>query len=190
MQAPTLYIIAGPNGAGKTTASMAVFPSVLDCHQFVNADEIAKGLSPLAPESVAVQAGRIMLWRIDELLSRNETFAIETTLATRSYVGLVNKAHKLGYKACLIYIWLSTPKQALARVAERVAEGGHGIPDDVIVRRYFAGIRNLFNLYMPIVDEWLIADNSYGRLKLLGTQRTIYDKHNFTLMKELSYGKQ
>jgi predicted ABC-type ATPase len=149
---PNLYIIAGCNGAGKTTGSVTIFPEILNCNQFVNADYIAAGLSPFDVESVAIEAGRIMLHRIDEL--------IEPTLATRSYVSLVHRAKALGYRVSLIYIWLSSPELALERVAERVSNGGHNIPMDVVRRRYYRGIKNLFKLFMPICDTWIIADNS------------------------------
>lgn len=155
-----LYIISGCNGAGKTTASYTVLPDILQCKEFVNADEIARGLSPFNPDSVAVEAGRLMLQRIDELLNRNESFSIETTLATKSYANLVRKAQEKGYRVHLIYFWLETPELAIQRVAERVSKGGHNIPIDVIRRRYKAGISNLFNIFMKEVDLWMIYDNS------------------------------
>ena len=155
-----LYIICGCNGAGKTTASFTVLPEILHCREFVNADEIAKGLSPFNPESVAIEAGRLMLQRIEELLDRNETFSIETTRATKSYINLVHKAQAKGYRVHLIYFWLETPELAMQRVAERVRNGGHNIPIEVIQRRYVAGIRNLFNKFMSEVDLWMIYDNS------------------------------
>jgi len=161
---PNLYIIAGCNGAGKTTASFTIFPDILNCRQFVNADNIAYGLSPFDVESVAVEAGKIMLQRINELLALGEDFAIETTLTTRSYVSLIQKAKGLGYKVSLIYIWLSSPQLAIERVAERVKNGGHNIPTDVIERRYFRGVKNLFELFIPVCDYWTIADNTYGNL--------------------------
>ena len=159
---PRLYIIAGCNGAGKTTASMTVLPEILDCREFVNADEIAKGLSPFKPEEVAVEAGKIMLQRIDYLLSHKETFAIETTLATRSYKTLVERARHKGYEVVLLFFWLPSPQQAEQRVAMRVASGGHNIPKDVIHRRYWRGIQNLFDIFAPIVDQWALYDNSIG----------------------------
>jgi len=119
-----LYIISGPNGAGKTTASYTVLPKILQCKEFVNADEIARGLSPFNPESVAIEAGRLMLKRISELLQKNESFSIETTLSTRSYFRLVEKSHQQGYDVTLLYFWLISPQQAIERVAERVATGG------------------------------------------------------------------
>jgi len=155
-----LYIISGPNGAGKTTASYTVLPRILQCKEFVNADEIARGLSPFNPEAVAIEAGRLMLKRIDELLLRNESFSIETTLSTRSYFRLVEKAHVQGYDVTLLYFWLKSPLQAIERVTERVAKGGHSIPKDVIIRRYWEGLDNLFKIYMPIVDTWMLVNNS------------------------------
>ena len=119
-----LYIISGPNGAGKTTASYTVLPRILKCNEFVNADEIARGLSPFNPESVAIEAGRLMLKRISKLLQKNESFSIETTLSTRSYFRLVEKSHQQGYDVTLLYFWLKSPQQAIERVAERVATGG------------------------------------------------------------------
>lgn len=157
---PALYIIAGCNGAGKTTASMTVLPEVLHCREFVNADEIAKGLSPFRPEEVAVQAGRLMLERIDRLLTRGETFAIETTLATRSYANLVRRAKAAGYTVILLFFWLPSPEMAEMRVAQRVAEGGHDIPREVIRRRYWLGLRNLLEIYAPEVDVWSMYDNT------------------------------
>lgn len=155
-----LYIISGCNGAGKTTASFTVLPEILQCREFVNADEIAKGLSPFNPESVAIEAGRLMLQRIDELLERDETFSIETTLATKSYINLVRRAQTKGYRVHLIFFWLETSELAVQRVAERVSKGGHNIPTEVIHRRYVAGIRNLFKTFMSEVDLWMIYDNS------------------------------
>lgn len=155
-----LYIISGCNGAGKTTASYTVLPEVLDCREFVNADEIARGLSPFNPESVAIEAGRLMLGRIEELLERDESFSIETTLATKSYINLVRRAQAKGYNVRVLFFWLRTPDLAVQRVSERVAKGGHNIPTDVIRRRYVAGISNLFRLFMREVDYWEIYDNS------------------------------
>lgn len=155
-----LYVIAGCNGAGKTTASFTVLPEMLDCREFVNADEIAKGLSPFNPEGVAIQAGRLMIDRIIHLLKEGETFAFETTLATRSYIKLIQQAQKRGYFVTLLFFSLSSPEQAVARVAKRVSQGGHNIPLEVIHRRFHAGLQNLFQLYIPVVDYWALYDNS------------------------------
>jgi len=157
---PRLYILSGCNGAGKTTASYTLLPEMLECSQFVNSDEFAKSLSPFDPSAASVSASRYMLMRIRYLLSRRETFSIETTLATRSLVGIIQQAKELGYKVILLYFWLSTPEQAIQRVADRVSAGGHNIPEDVIRRRYRMGITYFFNTYSPICDRWVLADNS------------------------------
>lgn len=158
-----LYIIGGCNGAGKTTASYTILPDILNCKNFVNADEIARGLSPFAPEQAAIEAERMMLSNISLLLEENKTFSIETTLTTRSYVNLILRAQSQGYKVNLLYFWLDSPDLAIKRVAQRVSEGGHNIPDETIRRRYHAGINNLFKLFIPIVDSWYVLDNSDSR---------------------------
>ncbi|MFD1469115.1 zeta toxin family protein [Hymenobacter caeli] len=162
-----LYIIAGCNGAGKTTASFTILPEVLDCREFVNADEIARGLSPFQPEKVAFEAGRIMLHRVDELFARGETFAVETTLATKIYQQNIVAAQQQGYTVILLFFWLNDVELAQERVKTRISEGGHSIEPDVITRRYQQGIINLFDNYLPLVDEALIFDNSAGEHVLL-----------------------
>lgn len=157
---PNLYIIAGCNGAGKTTASYAIFPQMLDCREFVNLDEIAKGLSPFDPDSASIAAGRIMIDRINGLLEARADFAVETTLATKSYVSFIRKAKAVGYFVTLVYFWLTTPELAVKRVEQRVRFGGHHVPVEVIYRRYWAGIRNLFRMYIPVSDYWILIDNS------------------------------
>ena len=170
-----LYIVAGCNGAGKTTASFTLLPEIWDCNEFVNADEIARGLSPLNPESVAMQAGRIMLARIDELLQLGKTFSIETTLATRSYVQLIKKAHAMGYVVHLLFFWLNSPEVAIQRVAKRVSEGGHNIPCEIVRRRYNLGIANFFNLYKDIVDTWMLVDNASNPRVIVATEERIIE---------------
>jgi len=172
---PNLYIIAGCNGAGKTTASLTILPEILGCREFVNADLIAYGLSPLNVTSVAFQAGRMMLHRMDELLAAEKDFAFETTLATRHYVHLIEKARKRGYETTLLYFWLHSPEQARLRVAERVAKGGHHIEDAVVERRYYRGIKNFFNLYSPVCDNWSLFDNTVGEPKLIAEGGKNYD---------------
>jgi predicted ABC-type ATPase len=164
---PTLYVIAGPNGAGKTTASKTLLPDVLDCREFVNADAIAAGLSPFQPESVAFLAGRIMLERIQHLISKRETFAIETTLSTKSYKALITQAKSLGYEIVLLYFWLESPELAIERVKHRVQQGGHNIPEDVIRRRYAKGLKNLFEIFIPVADDYWIFDNSHNQTELV-----------------------
>ncbi len=166
-----LYVIAGCNGAGKTTASFTILPEILDCKEFVNADEIARGISPFQPESVSFEAGRIMLKRIDDLLKENIIFAFETTLATKSYKQLINKAKEQGYQTTLLFFWLQNVELAIERVKARVSEGGHNIEVDVIKRRYLRGIENLFKIYLPIFDEILIFDNSAGKPELIAEKQ-------------------
>src|SRR5690554_3018974 len=162
-----LYIIAGCNGAGKTTASYTILPEIIKCKEFINADEIAKGLSPFQPEKVSFEAGRIMLNRINELIEENKSFAFETTLSTKSYKNKVLKAKNQGYTITLLFFWLNNIELAKERVKTRVKEGGHNIPEKVIERRYLKGIKNLFHIYLDIVDGILVFDNSFGRHELI-----------------------
>jgi predicted ABC-type ATPase len=167
-----LYIIAGCNGAGKTTASFTILPEILNCKEFVNADEIAKGLSPFQPEKVSIEAGRIMLERINYLLNSQENFAFETTLATKSYRSKIFLAKEKGYNVTLLFFWLRNADLAIERVRTRVIEGGHHIETEVIRRRYKNGIKNLFEIYLPIADEIMIFDNSEGKHDLIA-EKTI-----------------
>ncbi len=187
-----IYIIAGPNGAGKTTASYTILPEIFECNEFVNADEIAKGISPFKHEKVALKAGRIMLERIDELINNNESFAFETTLATKSYVALIKEAKLKNYEIILLFLALDSQELALKRVKTRVKEGGHNIPEDVIKRRFEKGLYNLFNLYIPIVDKWLLVDNSGEHFEFISegahTEITVKNKMRWELLKEKYYG--
>lgn len=167
-----LYIIAGCYGAGKTTASFTILPEILNCKEFVNADEIAKGLSPFQPEKVSIEAGRIMLQRINEVLNSEENFAFETTLATKSYRSKIFLAKKKGYTVTLLFFWLRNVALAIERVRTRVIEGGHYIESEIIRRRYINGIKNLFEIYLPIADEIMIFDNSEGKHDLIA-EKTI-----------------
>ena len=154
------YIISGPNGAGKTTAAKTFLPEIWHCNRFVNADEIAHELCPEDPLSKSIEAGRQMLMKIDDLFREDVQFAIETTLSTRSYYHLVRRAQSLGYFVVVIYFWLPSPMVAQQRVAMRVREGGHNIPDDVVIRRYYRGLKNFFTRFTPIADFWMLVDNS------------------------------
>jgi predicted ABC-type ATPase len=184
-----LYIVAGCNGAGKTTASFTILPEILDCREFVNADEIAVGLSPFQPEKAAIEAGRIMLRRIDDLLNKNVNFAFETTLAPKTHKNTILRAQTKGYHVTLLFFWLQTVELAKKRVQNRVSKGGHGIEPMVIERRYFAGIRNLFDIYMPIADDVLIFDNSEGKHELIAkkinkSEISILNEMKFNLIKQ------
>lgn len=143
-------MIAGCNGSGKTTASFTIMPQIIDCKEFVNADEIARGLSPFQAEKVALEAGRIMLKRVSELLTGNQNFAFEKTLATKSYKRKLIDAKQNGFTVNLLFFWLQNIALAKERVKTRVAEGGHNIPEEVIERCYLNGLKNLFDIYLPL----------------------------------------
>ncbi len=187
-----LYIISGCNGSGKTTASYTILPEILDCTEFVNADEIAKGLSPFNPESTAIQAGRLMLSRINELLNSGKNFAFETTLSTKSYVKFIEKAQENGYSVSLLFFWLNSHELAIKRVKTRVQEGGHDIPIDVIRRRYDNGLKNFFNLYQSILDDWMLFDNSGDSYELIAEgakkEEKVLNKEKWYSLKT-NYGK-
>ena len=156
---PTIYIIAGCNGAGKTTAAYSLLPDVFTTVEFINADEIARGLSPLNPEAHAFAAGRIMLQRIEEMIEKKESFAFETTLSGLTYLKLIAKAKATGFKIVLFFVYLENAELAQNRVAIRVSKGGHNIPSETIKRRYTKGVSN-FNMYAAEASEWHIYDNS------------------------------
>lgn len=186
---PNLYIIAGPNGAGKTTASYTILPELLHCNEFVNADEIAKGLSPFNVEKVAFEAGRIMLERINHLLKEKTDFAFETTLSTKSYVSFIKKAKENGYKVTLIFLWLDSPKIAKVRVRHRVKNGGHNIPSETIERRYKRGLGNFLSLYKPIVDQWLLINNTFAPEEIAKCFNEKITIQNKLLWKKISHEK-
>jgi predicted ABC-type ATPase len=177
-----MFIICGCNGAGKTTASYTMLPGLLNLHTFVNADEIADELSPQNPERESLRAFRLMLERMDQLIAHGEDFAVETTLATKSLAGIIDNARHLGYKVGLFYFWLKSPDLAVRRVAIRVASGGHNIPENTIIRRYWKGMENLREIYLPICDSWVLIDNSateadwIAERKLDETEPVIYNK--------------
>ena len=164
---PNLYIIGGANGSGKTTAALQILPYFLEVFEYVNADEIAAGLSPFYPESVAIQSGRLMLERLKTLVNAEADFAFETTLAARNFARFVRECQDKGYIINLIYFWLQSPELAIARVRRRVESGGHNIPEDTIRRRYERGRKNLIELYLPLCDRWIAYDNSNQILQLI-----------------------
>jgi len=186
---PNLYIIAGCNGAGKTTASYTILPEILSCKEFVNADEIAKGLSPFQPDTVSFHAGRLMIERIDLLIEQNLDFAIETTLTTLSYQSTIKLARAKGYNITLLFFWLNDVNLAIERVKTRVVEGGHNIPEEVIIRRYKKGIKNLLQNFVNLCDYWLVIDNSTRTNKLIaegkGTlETTVYNLETWSNIKK------
>ncbi len=159
-QHPHIIIIAGPNGAGKSTTAPSLLQGTLGVKEFVNADVIAQGLSAFQPETAAFHAGRIMLERLHYLAKERVNFAFETTLASRTFAPWIDDLRKKGYICHLVFLWLPSPEFAVARVQERVRMGGHNVPEDVIRRRYKAGIRNFFQLYQPLTESWRFYDNS------------------------------
>lgn len=164
---PRLFILSGCNGSGKTTASYALLPELMEVREFVNSDEFAKSLSPFNPSEASITASRMMLLKIRYLLERRADFSIETTLATRSLLGIVKEAKTLGYTVTIIYLWLESPHIAIERVKARVATGGHNISEEVVIRRYYAGIRYFFGHYAPACDHWVLADNTHPPFKVI-----------------------
>jgi predicted ABC-type ATPase len=183
---PTLYILAGPNGAGKTTASIRLLPQVFKTDIFINADLIAAALNPQNPEAAAIAAGRIMLQQIDQRLAALQTFAIETTLSSKGYLNLVRKAQLLGYEVVLFFFYLPSAAMAMQRVALRVSKGGHHIPNEVVERRYEAGLKMLFE-YAAVVNEWFIYDNETQPARLIAEGSRDFQRkiHNFDIWKLL-----
>ena len=186
---PLFLIIAGPNGAGKTTCAMTLLPEELHVRHYVNADLIAKGLSPFDPSSVDFEAGRIMLRRIHELRELGENFAMETTLASRSIAKFVRECKIRNYETRLIFVALPDPETATARVELRVSMGGHDIPKKTIRRRFYRGLKNLFDIYMPIVDRWTILDNSGTEKRVIAESdsqsgKQVYDDGFYRLLEK------
>lgn len=182
-----LYIISGCNGAGKTTASYTLLPDLLNLHTFVNADEIADELSPQNPEKEMIRASRLMLERMDQLIAKGDDFAVETTLATRSLANTVIAAKNKGYMVGIFYFWLKNPELAIRRVAIRVSSGGHDIPTETIVRRYWQGMKNLREIYLPLCNYWVLIDNSDRQGKWiaeggLSTATHIYNKRIYNII--------
>jgi len=164
---PRLYVIAGPNGSGKTTFSKKFLPDYVECLEFVNVDLIAKGLSPFTPERAILQAGRIMLEQIHSLGNRGIDFGFETTLAGKTYLKLLNELKQKGYSIHLFFLWIKSVKLALERIELRVQQGGHSIPEATVRRRFRRGIFNFFHKYEPIVDSWVVFDNSEDIPKMI-----------------------
>ena len=188
-----LYIIAGCNGAGKTTASYSILPEILNCDEFVNADEIARGLSPFKPERAGIQAGRLMLGRIKYLIEGDQDFAFETTLSTKSYKKLVIEAQNKGYAVTLIFFYLKSEDLAVKRVETRVKEGGHDIPEKIIRRRYKNGLKNFFNIFKDLVNEWMFIENSGEPYTLIAQnsqgEEKIYTSRIWNSLKQKYYEK-
>jgi len=193
METNKMYIIAGPNGAGKTTASMEYLKDDLDCLEFVNADNIAFGLSPFRPDNVAVTAGKIMLNRIDDLIKSKENFAIESTLSSKSLTDKIKFAQYHGYEIIIMFYYLDSPDLAVERVKRRVENGGHDIPLDTIHRRYHRGLENFFNIYKNNCQYWMMINNSNTNTSIIaeGNNQNLII-HNQVIWLEIrgKYGKE
>lgn len=180
---PTIYVIAGCNGAGKTTFAKEFLPKEVHCLRFLNADELARGLSPLKPSAGAFQAARLLLTQIETCLRRRETFALETTLSGKTYIRLFSRARELGYDIELHYLWLSKPSQAVSRVRQRVRDGGHAVPSSDVRRRFKRSLIHLVGDYLPLATRWIFWD---GR-KLPAKRLAISPKHDIQTVSRLIY---
>lgn len=183
-----MFIISGCNGSGKTTASYSVLPEMLECSEFVNSDEFAKGFSPFDPGKASILASRYMIAKIRYLLARQKDFGVETTLATRTLLKTVKIAQSVGYTVTLLYFWLNSPELAIARVKARVEAGGHNIPEETVRRRYKVGLSYFFNDYAPVCERWILADNSQIPFRVIaeGSKDSIInikDEETFNLIK-------
>ena len=168
---PSVYVIAGPNGSGKTTFAREFLPQYAHCHNFVNADLIALGLAPFEPRSAAIKAGKLLLQQISEYAGRRIDFAFETTLSGKSYVGLFKELKSHGYQIHLFFLWLPSVELALARIKNRVDEGGHNVPAQDVKRRFTRSIKNFFTLYESLSDSWMVFDNSSIKPALIAKKR-------------------
>jgi predicted ABC-type ATPase len=169
---PVCYIIAGPNGAGKTTFARKFLPEYVKCLNFINADLIAGGISPFAPEKASIQAGRIMIERIRNLSEKKQDFGFETTLSGRSYVNILQDLKEKGYRLRLFFLWLPSADLALERIADRVRTGGHNIPEGVVRRRFQKGLSNFIKFYQPLLDSWFIMDNSGETPRMIAVENS------------------
>lgn len=160
MKTKNIYIVAGPNGAGKTTFATKFLPNYAKCPNFVNADLIARGLSPFLPRNAAIKAGKLVLQQIDDYARQGVDFGFETTLSGKLYVKLFKALKTKGYNLHLFFLWIPNTRLALARIRNRVAEGGHNIPAQDVRRRFARSISNFFKLYQPLLDSWMLFDNS------------------------------
>ncbi len=185
-----ILILGGINGAGKTTAARILQPEFFDRYEFLNADEIARKISPGNVEAAALSAGRLLIARMRELVQQGISFGLETTCSGKSYLRLLEQCRTDGWCVTLLYFWLDSPEAAIARVARRVRQGGHGIPEEVIRRRYSASIRNMRNLYLPLADEAEIYDNSDSGRVLIAEKRAgqifvVHDRRRWSRIEEV-----
>ncbi len=183
MKTKNVYIIAGPNGSGKTTFANKFLPEYAKCPNFVNADLIAQGLSPFSPRLAAIKAGKLVLEQVRTLADRNVDFAFETTLSGKSYAVFLKMLKNKGYSVHLFFLWIPNVDIALARIKERVADGGHDVPAQDVKRRFYRGLSNLFKLYRPLLDSWMLFNNSSTVPTLIAEEKdrklTVTDKYLF-----------
>ena len=188
MAKQSVYIIAGPNGSGKTTFARSFLPNYVNCPNFVNADLIALGLAPFEPRAAAIKAGKLVLQQIHEHMQRSVDFAFETTLSGKSYATLLSELKKKGYGIHLFFLWIPSPELAIARIKDRVTEGGHNVPAEDVRRRFIRGIHNFFSLYEPLVDSWMLFDNSKAKPVLIAKRKNGHieaiDEDLFTIIKK------
>ena len=192
MARKNVYILAGPNGSGKTTFAKLFLPDYVKCPNFVNADLIAQGLAPFGPQAAAIKAGKLVLQQIHEYAERSVDFAFETTLSGKAYVNLLKELKAKGYALHLFFLWIPSPELAIARIKDRVAEGGHHVPAEDVRRRFGRGIRNFFKLYEPLLESWMLFDNSRAKPLLIAKKRNghreMVDKELFEKIQKSSEG--
>lgn len=190
MAKKNVYIIAGPNGSGKTTFAKLFLPDYVKCPNFVNADLIAQGLAPFEPRSAAIKAGKLVLREIHEYARRGLDFAFETTLSGKSYANLLSELKSKGYALHLFFLWIPSPELAIARIKDRVAEGGHYVPPEDVRRRFVRGLRNFFKMYESVLDSWVLIDNSRSKPILIAKRRNgdreVIDSKTFELIQKIA----
>lgn len=186
MKKKNLYIIAGPNGSGKTTFAKLFLPDYVNCPNFVNADLIAQGLAPFEPRTAAIKAGKLVLQQIHEYARRGIDFAFETTLSGKSYANLLPELKSQGYALHLFFLWIPSPDLAMARIKDRVSEGGHHVPAEDVRRRFIRGLHHFFKMYESMLDSWMLFDNSKTKPVLIAKRRNgdreVFDQKLFKMI--------
>jgi predicted ABC-type ATPase len=178
---PTIYIFGGSNGVGKTTFAKEFLREKACSIRFLNADEIARGLSPLNPSDLAMKAGRILLEEIGGCIVRGKSFGIESTLSGKTYVRLLENARAGGFEIELHYLCVKSPQEAIERIKERVRQGGHNVPKSDVLRRFTRSLENLIESYLPLADRWFIWNNENFPAKPIASSKT----HNILQVKEM-----